>query len=347
MHRGGLGLRDLCLAARALAFDVGALREHRVHVPAQAVEAVALTFDIEAGRFERSPRHFVGGFGFMRSARHLLDGGPGIIDACLARFGPRAKRFDALRELFEFPLANELTLVRARGPTGDHARLFDEDAIKRDDGAEGTLHHAQAGRHVLNDDDAPEQGVDKVLHTRVTTDELGRDANHPALLLQVQRVNMPDRIEREELGASLLPPLQRVDGLEGDVFVFHDDGMEALLQRRIDGDFEPGRDANLPGQQADNAIDLRRLAHAAGLILVHQRLAHDEHVAGAGSHAIMLGLHAAQCVEPALEVVEFAQVCVAGGFEFAHLVLYARQLFAGRFGFHAGCFDPGLAVAHS
>ena len=39
----------------------------------------------------------------------------------------------------------------------------------------------------------------------------------------------------------MLPALQRRDRFEGDVFVFHDDGMEALFEGRVDRDFQARR----------------------------------------------------------------------------------------------------------
>ena len=122
---------------------------------------------------------------------------------------------------------------------------------------------------------------------------------------------MADGVEGEELGAALLAPLEGGDRFEGDRFVLDDDGVEALFEGGVDRDLETRGHLELPRKQANDTRDLRRFAEAAGLELLHERLAHDEHVPRAGGDTIVLGLDAAERIEAAFQVVELAQVVVA------------------------------------
>ena len=214
LFSGGAGLLDLLFARLPFAGDIGLAGADGVHVAAQTKEALTFAFEVEACALEFATEESVCRLGLVAADGELVDGGACVGDLVGAGIGAGTKCFDPFWQLLEFPLAAERALVRAGSAARDHAGGLDVDTIQGDYRAERTLDHAQPGLHVLDHDDAAKQGIDELFEARLAADQLGGDANHPALLLEVEGVDVSDRFEGEELGAAMFAPLERGDRFE-------------------------------------------------------------------------------------------------------------------------------------
>ena len=324
--------------------EVAPPREDDGHLAADAVQAVALAFAGAQGLVEGGAALFVGAVALLDEAGEVVDGFAGAVDLLAVRPDDALELHDLAGKLVDLALAGEAegALGVGHDTAGDDAGGVEEDAVERDDRAEAAADHPPGDPHVLDDDDAAEEGINEVAEAAVAADEAGSDADDAALLLQVERVDLAQAIEGQELGAAASPFPEELDGVEGLGLAFDDDGVEVVLEGGVDGGFEAGGDAQVAGEQADDAGDLGRFAEAARLHVLDEDLAHDEGVARAGGDAFALGLDALEDFEAALEVVEAAEGLLARLFEVAQLVADAGEPFAGAGGGLAGLAEARL-----
>ena len=156
--------------------------------------------------------------------------------------------------------------LRAAG--GHGARGVQERAVQRDDAAEPATQQPRCYADVLGNDRAAEQRIDERPVAFVTAHQLRRDADHAALLQQVDGMDRPDIAKRVDDGAPLVAADQQLDAGERVLLRLDDDRVQAIGQRRFDCALQSGRHPNQLAHHADQPVDA-----AIGLWLFIRHLA--------------------------------------------------------------------------
>ena len=146
------------------------------------------------------------------------------------------------------------------------------------------------------------------LYVTLTAHEPGGNANDLVFFLKVQRIDVPEGIKGEELGASLAAVAESCDCLQCCLLRLDDDRMQPAFQRRVDGRFEASGNLQLRSEDAEDARYLRRFAKATGIDALDERMAKNECVPRPGGDPVVLGLDAHERLQAAFKEVEFAQV---------------------------------------
>ena len=311
--------------------ELAAAGEDDGHLAPDAVQAIPFPLAGAQGVVEGGTARLVGLVALLDEAGEAIDGLAGALDLFATGPDDLLKLGDLARELIDLALAGEAEGALGVGgePAGDHAGGVEEDAVQCDDGAEAAGEHALRDAHVLDDDDAAEERIDEIAEARLAADKAGGDADDPALLLEVERVDLAQAVEGEELGASAGALAQKLDGMEGLGLALDDDGVEVVFEGGVDCGLKAGGDAEMAGEEADHAGHLGRFAETARLHILDENLPHDEGVARAGGDALALGLDALEDFEAPLEVVERAERFLPGFFELPQLMLDAGEALAG------------------
>ena len=334
-HEGRRRLTPLgheALVAFPFAGDIRPAPADGVHLAAQAVKAAALALKLAAGAIEILADRVVARFGLAQFGLEPRDGLAALFELVPRKLGAGAQLADPPGQLFDLPLADERAFVGARRSAGKDAGGLDVDTVEGDDAAEPAADDALGGSGVLDHDHFAEKGIDEPTNLGLGAHQLRRHADDSALLLEVQGEALADGVEGDEVGAPVATFKEQLDRLEGRLFRFDDDGVKPVLEGGVDRDFKARRDAQLAGEEPDDAVDLRRFAEAARLDAFDQGLAHDEDVAGAGGDPVVFGLDAPERIETAFHVVKLAEVLAGGDLVVADLLLDAGMPGAGVFG---------------
>ena len=169
------------------------------------------------GLVEGGAALFVGAVALLHEAGEAVDGFAGAVDLLAVGLDDALKLHDLAGKLVDLALAGEAEGAFGVGhdAAGDDAGGVEEDAVERDDGAEAAADHPPGDAHVLDDDDAAEEGIDEVAEAAVAAHEAGGDADDATLLLQVERVDLAEAVEGEELGAAAGAFTEELDGVDG------------------------------------------------------------------------------------------------------------------------------------